>query len=73
MLKPDLIMLHNADLYMCTWRRTLAEMLQQRRPVVVSIAGTRATAPTITSTTAEVQRPPTPDQVTMYCEFEGRS
>ena len=27
-LKPDVIVLHNADVYMCQWRRTLAELLQ---------------------------------------------
>jgi hypothetical protein len=30
-------MLHNADLYMCPWRRTLAELLQSGTPVVVTM------------------------------------
>lgn len=35
--KPDLLVLLNADLYMTYWRRTLAELLQIGRPVVVTM------------------------------------
>jgi hypothetical protein len=34
---PDVIVLLNADLYMCEWRRTLAQLLQLRKPVVLTV------------------------------------
>ena len=34
---PDAVVLLNADLYMPYWRRTLAELLQLRRPVVMTM------------------------------------
>lgn len=34
---PDLSILFNADLYMPYWRRTLAELLQRRQPVVLTV------------------------------------
>lgn len=36
-VKPDVFILHNADLYMCTWRRTLAELLQNGAPVILTM------------------------------------
>jgi hypothetical protein len=33
---PDLILIYNADLHMCPWRRTLVELLQSGRPVVLT-------------------------------------
>jgi hypothetical protein len=33
---PDLILIYNADLYSCPWRRTLVELLQSGRPVVLT-------------------------------------
>ena len=33
---PDLIPIYNADLYSCPWRRTLVELLQSGRPVVLT-------------------------------------
>ena len=35
--QPDMIMLHNADVYMPYWRRTLAELLQIRKPIVLTV------------------------------------
>eukprot|EP01052_Picozoa_sp_SAG31_P031461 SAG31_NODE_3336_length_4391_cov_1.826887_2_plen_278_part_00 len=35
--RPDMILLHNADLYMPYWRRTLAEFLQLQVPVIVTM------------------------------------
>ena len=34
---PDMIMLHNADIYMPYWRRTLAELLRVAVPVVLTV------------------------------------
>ena len=34
---PDMIMLHNADIYMPYWRRTLAELLRLAVPVVLTV------------------------------------
>ena len=34
---PDALVLLNADLYMCEWRRTLAELLQRHTPIVLTI------------------------------------
>eukprot|EP01051_Picozoa_sp_SAG22_P000730 SAG22_NODE_22_length_31438_cov_47.016529_14_plen_176_part_00 len=34
---PDVVLLHNADVYMPYWRRTLAELLQLRVPIVLTM------------------------------------
>ena len=34
---PDVVVLHNADLYTCAWRRTLAQLLQLGVPVVLTV------------------------------------
>eukprot|EP00039_Didymoeca_costata_P013600 m.209829 g.209829 ORF g.209829 m.209829 type:complete len:151 (-) comp15819_c0_seq20:1594-2046(-) len=34
--EADIFMLHNADLYMPYWRRTLAEILLSRKPIVLT-------------------------------------
>ena len=37
LVSPDLIVGHNLDIYMIYWRRTLAELLQMCKPVVVTM------------------------------------
>lgn len=36
-VEPDMVIVFNADVYMDYWRRTLGELLQIRKPVVVSM------------------------------------
>ena len=36
-VQPDFVILYNADIYMNYWRRTLAELVQLRKPVIITM------------------------------------
>jgi hypothetical protein len=73
-IEPDVVMLHNADVYMPYWRRTLAELLQmQSKPqcTCTCITFTHESDGERGCPHANCRRAVTgPVVLTVYCEYE---